>query len=162
MTHDAAAAAQRLLILVGEEANAVRAFIGLLEKEGQALVAGDVDTLGDLAREKGSAAQKLANMAAMRGALAGTAGAASGSAGMSAWIARQPNAAALRAAWDGLLTLARDAQAKNAENGVLIRTHMAHNQQALGVLLAASEQAALYGRDGRARASAGPRRIDSA
>lgn len=163
MTGPAASPDARLLKLIGEETRELRAFLDVLAGERQALAAGDADPLVDLARLKGEAAGRLASLAAARGALVAAAGAAPGAAGLAAWIDRQQGAAAgLRRAWQTLLELAREAHALNADNGTLIKVRLAHNQQALAVLMAASDQAALYGPDGQARAAPAGRRIDSA
>lgn len=152
----------RFFNLVSEEARQLRAFLELLEREQQVLLAGDVEPLADMARLKGEAASRLAALAGARQELLASAGAASGAAGLGAWIDRQPGADRLGEAWRSLLRLAGEAHRRNAENGALVKTRLAHNQQALAVLLAASDQAALYGPDGQARATATGRRIDSA
>lgn len=152
----------RFLGLVGEETRQLRAFIELLQREQQILRSSEIEPLAELARLKGEAAGRLAALAGARGQFLAGAGALPGSAGLGAWLDRQPGADKLRGAWQALLDLAEQAHALNTENGALVKTRLAHNQQALAVLLAASDQAALYGPDGQARAVAAGRRIDSA
>ncbi len=152
----------RFLKLVNEEACELRAFVELLARERQALLAGDADPLVELATQKSAAAARLAALATARRELAVAAGAAASPAGMAAWLASASRTQALRKAWTGFLELAREAHASNADNGTLIKTRLIHNRQALAVLMAASDQAALYGPDGQATPSAAARRIDSA
>jgi flagellar biosynthesis protein FlgN len=59
------------------------------------------------------------------------------------------------------MELARRAHSLNQENGALIRTRMQHNQQALSVLLAAPDQAGLYGPDGQTWGGPGKRHLGS-
>lgn len=147
-----------LLNLLLEEAGQLRGFLVLLEKEQQALVAGDVDRLLPLAAEKNDVFGRLARLGEARTTMLAEAGLAGGRQGMEAWLARQPEA---RPAWEALLTLASRASDLNRSNGKLIATRLAHNQQALATLLAAANQAALYGPDGQARPVGGGRSLGS-
>lgn len=152
----------RLQGLVIEEARTLRGFLDVLAREQQALVAGDADAMLALAREKSEAAGHLARLDMQRGETLAAAGLGSGRAAIDAWLARAPAQSGLRRQWDELLALAAEAQRINADNGSLIKTRLAHNQQTLAVLLAATDRAALYGPDGQARASTAGRHIDKA
>jgi flagellar biosynthesis/type III secretory pathway chaperone len=57
--------------------------------------------------------------------------------------------------------MAEKARALNQTNGKLIATRLASNQQALATLMAAANQAALYGPDGQARPLGGGRSLGS-
>ena len=55
-----------------------------------------------------------------------------------------------REPWNQLLDLAREAEQANRRNGILIETHLRHNQQALAVLkTAANPGNSLYGPNGQ-------------
>jgi flagella synthesis protein FlgN len=145
-----------LLNLLIEEAGQLRGFLVLLEKEQQALVDGDVDRLLPLAAEKNDAFGRLARLGEARAQQLAEAGFGADRPGMEAWLARQPEA---RPAWEALLALASRASDLNRSNGKLIASRLAHNQQALATLLAAANQAALYGPDGQARPVGGGRSL---
>jgi len=55
--------------------------------------------------------------------------------------------------WRNLLSLAQEAQQLNLANGIMIESKLRHNQQALGILQSAVNQATLYGPDGKTHAS---------
>lgn len=150
--------ANPLLNLLLEEAGQLRGFLVLLEREQQALVAGDVDRLLPLADEKNDAFGRLARLGAARAGKLAEAGLGADRQGMEAWLARQPEA---RPAWEALLALAGRASDLNRSNGQLIATRLAHNQQALSTLLAAANQGELYGPDGQARPVGGGRSLGS-
>jgi flagella synthesis protein FlgN len=75
------------------------------------------------------------------------------------FLARDPK---LLAKWDKLLQRADVARERNRVNGQLIAKRMQHNQQALTVLLNASNQPGLYGADGQHRAMGTGRSLGSA
>jgi len=150
--------ANPLLNLLLEEAGQLRGFLVLLEREQQALVDGDVDRLLTLAAEKNDAFGRLARLGAARAGKLAEAGLGADRPGMEAWLARQPGT---RPAWEALLELASRADELNRSNGKLIASRLAHNQQALATLLAAANQAALYGPDGQARPVGGGRSLGS-
>lgn len=77
---------------------------------------------------------------------------------MAAWLGGEE---AARDTWQALLALAARARALNETNGRLIAERLAHNRQALAVLLAAADQAALYGPDGQPRPLGGGRSLGS-
>lgn len=80
---------------------------------------------------------------------------------MESWIERHAGPGNAKRDWQTLLSLAEKASALNRTNGKLIATRLAHNQQALSTLLAAANQAALYGPDGQARPVGGGRSLGS-
>jgi flagella synthesis protein FlgN len=80
---------------------------------------------------------------------------------MAAWLTAAADPAA-QAAWSALLQLAGQARDLNALNGKLIAERLRHNQQALAILLAAGDQAALYGPDGQTRLAGSGRPLGSA
>lgn len=149
---------QNLLL---EEVAQLRGFLDLLENEQQALIGGDVERLLPLAAEKNDLLRRLAQLGEARGKALLAAGLATDRQGMEGWLERHPEPAGAKRVWQELLTLAEKAGALNQTNGKLIATRLANNQQALSTLMAAANQAALYGPDGQARPVGGGRRLDS-
>jgi len=153
----------RLGQLVGEELVALRAFVGILQKEQQALIDGDLERLTPLIDEKTSHAGRLGQLAEQRNQVLAAAALALDRAGMESWLAQQSAAAkASQGTWENLLTLTAEARALNESNGKLIATRLQHNQQTLSALLAAGNQATLYGPDGHTQASGGGRLFGAA
>ena len=142
--------------LVGDELAELRTFVGVLQKEQQALSEGDIDRLMALVADKTSLSSHLGQLAEQRNEMLVAAGFPRDRAGMDGWLTQQTlNAQTTRSNWQNLLTLAAEARALNETNGTLIGTHLQHNQQALNALLTAGNQAALYGPDGQTRPSGG-------
>jgi flagella synthesis protein FlgN len=149
---------QNLLL---EEVAQLRDFLDLLENEQQALVGGDVERLLPLAAEKNDLLRRLAQLGEARGKALLAAGLATDRQGMEGWLERHPEPGGAKRVWQELLTLAGKASALNQTNGKLIATRLANNQQALSTLMAAANQAALYGPDGQARPVGGGRSLGS-
>jgi flagella synthesis protein FlgN len=137
--------------LLVEEAAQLRDFLVLLEKEQQALAGGDLEKLLPLAAEKNRSFAALSQLGEARGRALMAAGLAASRQGMESWLAQHPDAGKARRDWQAFLDLADRARNLNQINGGLIAARLAHNQQALATLMAAANQAALYGPDGQAR-----------
>lgn len=153
--------ASRLPPLLAEEVAQLRGFLDLLAAEEKALVAGDVDRLLPLAGEKNALFVRLADLGAARARLLAAEALAPDRSGMEAWLGRHAEAGGARRSWNELLDLAAKARARNDSNGKLITSRLANNQQALASLLAAANQAALYGPDGQAAPLGGGRSLGS-
>ncbi len=149
---------QNLLV---EEVAQLRSFLVLLENEQQALVGGDVERLLALATEKSGIFGRLAKLGEARAKTLAAAGLASDREGMQHWLEQHRDLGGARRDWQDLLALAKNAHALNQTNGELIATRLAHNQQALSALLAAANQASLYGPDGQAHPVGGGRSLGS-
>jgi flagella synthesis protein FlgN len=63
---------------------------------------------------------------------------------------------------EALRALAAEARELNETNGKLIAVHLQRNQQALNVLLAAADNATVYGRDGQPQTGLGSRSLGKA
>lgn len=133
-----------------EEADALHAFMAILEREQQALIDGDVEALAALSDEKSAAFNLLAMLCDRRTCLSTELPLTHGT-DIDAWIEKRPAQAPERTAWHRLLRLAGEARELNRRNGQLIATRMQHHQQALTVLLAAGGTPATYGPDGQTR-----------
>lgn len=148
----ATALADKLVKIVKEETVILRSFIGVLNEEQQALVAGALDRLVSLATEKSNTSIKLSQLAEQRNKTLAAAGLPLDRDGMENWLAQpSPTSKEALADWKNLLSLAAEARGLNQSNGTLIATRLQHNQQALTVLLSACNQAALYGPDGQTK-----------
>jgi flagella synthesis protein FlgN len=158
---DAASPPSHLQNLLIEEVARLRGFLALLETEQQALIAGDVDRLMPLAAEKTESFSRLTGLGEARGRILAAESLTADRRGMESWLARNTDAAAAPRTWRDLLSLAEKARALNQVNGELIAARLANNQQALSVLLAAANQAALYGPDGQARPVGSGRNLGS-
>lgn len=147
---------------LSEELAALRGFVAILQQEQQALVAGEIDRLMPLVKEKTDLAARLGQFAELRSRMLAAASLSPDRTGMERWLARLAPADSAHAAWKSLLALTAEAQALNESNGKLIAMRMQHNQQALNVLLAAANQSALYGPDGQTKPAGGGRLFGAA
>lgn len=143
--------------LLAEESGALEGFVDLLRREQELLAEGDIETLSSLAVEKAAMAERLGRLSLQREDSV----AADGCKDMNAWLARSENHSH-ETAWQQLLDLARQAKTLNETNGSLIKLRLQHNQQALAVLLAASNLAVTYGPDGQQYTAGNGRPLGSA
>lgn len=139
----------------------LRAFLSLLERERHALNSSDAEPLTAICAEKNQASDRLHACGLRRTEWFANQHKGSGHEAVSAWLASLPSHAPQRKAWQQLMDLARRARNLNEESGALIRARMQHGQQALAVLLAASDRAALYGPNGQTLGAPGKRHLGS-
>lgn len=134
------------------EAAAFSAFHELLRTEQAALGARDIEALLQVVPAKSERIRVLNDLARRRTAWLASQGFAPDRSGMAQWLIVHGGAEreALSACWQGLLETARQAQALNRENGVLIETRLQHNQRLMSAL-ASGVQPSLYGPDGQTR-----------
>ncbi len=135
------------------EFEAFRQFHQILSAEHAALVRGDADELLVLAQRKNERVLELTHLAEARDRYRAELAGNTNQLGITAWLEAydptdQHHAGKL---WRDLIELARTAKELNQSNGQLIHTRLAHNQQALTVLLGANAGTSnLYGADGQA------------
>ncbi|GAB4175088.1 MAG: flagellar protein FlgN [Rhodocyclaceae bacterium] len=153
---------ERLAALLDEEHRELDAFLRLLEREQGFLGTGEVDRLAVLAEEKAAAFSRLAAIGRRRAETLIGAGFGGRPEAFQGWLERLPADSPARARWKGLREAAARAHEMNRRNGELVRMRLAHNRQALNLLLALSDQAALYGPDGQAQPRPSGRQIDLA
>ncbi len=135
--------ATSILQSIEAERDALRAFIALLEREQQILLAPATDPLLELAGEKTHAAETLSASAGQRRQQFPAEPSA-----IEPWLKK--NAPGAIGAWHDLLRLAAHASQLNRLNGELIQVRLRYNRQALHALIGASQQAAgLYGPNGQ-------------
>lgn len=147
--------------LLHEEVALLRDFLSLLQREQKTLTDGDIDRLLPLAAEKSALFSRLAALGEARNNSLAAQAMPPDRAGMEAWLAAHAGSGSTRKIWTELLELTLQARELNRVNGNLINTRLANNQQALTTLLAAANQAALYGPDGQARPIGGGRSLGS-
>lgn len=135
---------------LGAELEAFQEFRHTLQQEQAALIKGEIDRLLQLAPVKTALMEKLSTFSAERGRQLAAAGHENNPAGLAAWFNAIGVNDETRKRWDQLLDLAREAEQANRRNGILIETHLRHNQQALAVLqTAANPGNSLYGANGQ-------------
>ena len=132
------------------EFEAFQEFHHILQQEQAALIAGDIDLLLQLAPGKTGLIEKLSAFSAERDRHLAAAGHENTPTGLAAWFNAIGMDDETRELWNQLLNLAREAEQANRRNGILIETHLRHNQQALAVLqTAANPGNSLYGPNGQ-------------
>lgn len=136
---------------VSEEQQHIGSLIELMKQEQQLLVAADANGLAELTPRKNTFLQALAELSARRHAALVAAGCEGSEAGMEPWLAVSGNPE-VRAQWEKLLTLAREAKELNRVNGMLINRQLAHNQGMLNALRlpAGPDAGGVYGASGQA------------
>jgi flagella synthesis protein FlgN len=151
-SHDSVS--ERLIATLRSEAEALQSFKSLLDAEQKSILAGEIASLEDIAQSKLQLVEQLNRFSAERQHLIISLGIGSDRASLQQWADNAGSSA--REAWITLLKAAEEAQQANSFNGALIQTHLQHNQQALAALLAAANQASLYGPDGQKTTTANP------
>ncbi len=136
-----------LLATLIDEHAALEAFAALLACEAKALGAvSPLETLPSIIEKKTALTERLASLEKARDARLHELGLPPGRQGMTLAIA-----ADLRLAeyWKQLLTMAQRARRANTNNGLMICVRMNYNQSALAILRGATQNASLYGPNGR-------------
>lgn len=136
-----------LLATVIDETAAVQAFESLLAFEEKALTAASpLETLPSIIEQKTALTEQLAALERLRDEHLGALGLPAGFVGMQQAVTDDET---LSAHWKELLAAAGRARRGNNNNGVLIRTRMEYNRNALAALTIAPAKSAFYGPDGR-------------
>ena len=136
-----------LLATVIDETAAVQAFESLLAYEGKALTAASpLDTLPSIIEQKTALTEQLAALERQRDEQLGALGLPKGFVGMEQAVTGDES---LSAHWQELLAAARRARRGNNDIGVLIRSRMEYNRNALAALTLAPPKSTFYGPDGR-------------
>ncbi len=136
-----------LLDALQEELNAVEAFTQVLEQEEAALIDGNLmAVLPGIVERKTDLTERLTSYGKQREAALADMGLPANRDGMTSAIGKDHS---LADTWKKLLTQAERARARNVTNGLLIKTRMDYNHQALIALRLAAGAPAIYGPDGR-------------
>jgi flagella synthesis protein FlgN len=132
---------------LGEEINAGKILLELLQREQEHLIHADLEALTAVTAEKEKAVARMTELALQRHRTLLAAGFEASENGMQHWIGKADAAAAK--SWNELLEIARQAKEANRVNGMLISQHMARNQNALNVLQGNPQGGNMYGPDGQ-------------
>jgi flagella synthesis protein FlgN len=136
-----------LLATVIDETAAVQAFESLIAHEGKALAAASpLDTLPSIIEKKTALTEQLAALERQRDEQLGALGLPKGFVGMEQAVTGNE---VLNVHWQQLLAAARRARRGNNDIGVLIRSRMEYNRNALAALTLAPPKSTFYGPDGR-------------
>jgi flagella synthesis protein FlgN len=136
-----------LLDALQDELVAVEDFTQVLEQEEAALIDGNLMAiLPAIVERKTELTEKLTSYGKLREAALADLGFPASRDGMTAAIGADGS---LAETWKRLLTQAERARARNVTNGLLIKTRMDYNHQALIALRLAAGAPAIYGPDGR-------------
>ncbi|MCS0589443.1 flagella synthesis protein FlgN [Massilia norwichensis] len=140
-----------------EEQQLIGSIVELMKSEQQFLVSADADGLSTITPKKLQLAQKATELSRLRHRALGAAGFPSLESSMEPWLAVEGNDE-LRADWNRLLELTREARELNRVNGMLVNKQLAHTQNMLNELRPATDGAGVYGPGGQALASGPSRR----
>ena len=139
-----------------DEQQLIASIVEMMKQEQQLLVSADADGLSTLTPEKLKLAQKAAELSRIRHRALGAAVFPALEAGMEPWLAVGGNDA-VRADWDRLLELARQAKELNRVNGMLVNKQLAQTTGTLNAIRGSSPAGGVYGASGQTLA-AGPSR----
>ncbi len=144
-----------ILSKLNDECAKFRAFVVLLEDEQRTLLGQRPEDLIPLAEAKVQLADTLSALSRERQHLL-----SEQTRDMAEWLARhEPKGTSL---WQEIRQLAMQAQRLNQTNGELIQIKLRYNQQALGVLYGAAQNASgLYGPDGQTNLPSSGRMLGS-
>jgi flagella synthesis protein FlgN len=133
-----------------DEQQLIGAIVALMKTEQRFLISADADGLSTLTPKKLQLAQKAAELSRLRHRALSVAGFTAAESGMEPWLAVGGNDA-LRAEWNALLELTREAKELNRVNGLLVNKQMAHTVGMLNALRPAGNDAGgVYGPGGQA------------
>lgn len=142
-----------------DEQQVIGSMVELMKKEQQFLVDADADGLSNLTPLKQQLTQQATLLARTRHRSLGLAGFPAGEVGMEPWLAVAGNAD-VRAQWNDLLQLTRDAKELNRVNGMLINRQLGNTNNLLNALRGpVVNPAGVYGPGGQTMAGGASRRF---
>lgn len=155
---DNTALRQRLISLFVAETQQLADFVTLLEREHEVLSSpgNDVEPLFALSEEKSRFARQLQKLADSRASVLVQAGLPHNKAGIETLLGAEGSPI-----WATYLAAALKARQLNQANGQHITARLAHNHQALAILMAHTDQPTVYGPDGSSRTRPGSRLLGS-
>ena len=127
-------------------------FIEILQKEEDALVQGKIEAIDYLSSNKSRLIEKLIQIDGHRNEYLQNQGLTleKSSSSISNWLEKQhSNQPGIKTLWNELLALAKIAKKINHSNGLIISTHLQHNQRAFAALHCAAGNVSLYGPKGQ-------------
>lgn len=133
------------------ERDTLKKFIEILKKEEDALVQGKIEEIDNLASDKSHLIEKLMQINDHRNEYFKDQGLSSDKDNINNWLKEQrPDQSEVQILWNELLALAKIAQKTSHSNGLIISTHLQHNQRAFAALHCAAGNVSLYGPKGQA------------
>jgi flagella synthesis protein FlgN len=144
---------------LGQEFDAGKALLTLLQQEQQHLINADLDGLTLVTEEKTKAVARMTELAQGRYRTLAAHGFQSSESGMLDWLNSPAAVTANNKSWTALLDLARQAKELNRVNGLLLNQHMARNQGALNVLQGAPAGGGMYGPNGQSASKTSSRKL---
>jgi len=133
------------------EKNTLKEFIKILKKEEDALVEGKIEEIDYLASDKSRLIEKLMQIDDHRNEYLQNQGLAlekcTVNNSLKVQYLDQPE---IQISWNELLALAKISQKISHSNGLIISTHLQHNQRAFAALHCAAGNVSLYGPKGQA------------
>ncbi len=136
-----------LLAALKEEQASLQSFVELLRQEQKMLTEGSIDGLLELAEKKSNHALKIYKVAEARHRLLQGLVSELTAQNIQNWL--EKNSRESLGLWQSIRILGDQAQELNRINGELIQAKLRHNQQLLGALSRAVNQASLYGPNGQ-------------
>ncbi|WP_297325816.1 flagellar protein FlgN [Nitrosomonas sp.] len=125
-------------------------FIEILKKEEDALVQGKIEEIDHLSSNKSRLIEKLIQIDNHRNEYLQNQGITLEKRSISDWLEKQlSNQPGIQTLWNELLVQAEIAQKINHSNGLIISTHLQHNQRAFAALHCAAGNVSLYGPKGQ-------------
>lgn len=145
-------------LTLADEQQATQHLVLVLQREQDALAAGQPEDVSELITEKATVVASMATLADKRHRLLAELGFDASEGGMQSWL-DQNGSAAEREVWESMFALAQTARELNRLNGVLIGKQMSINQNALQILQGKSQTGTFYGPDGQSSISGTGRRL---
>lgn len=140
-----------LLAHLRAEASCIEEFLGVLDREAEAMAGGVFTDLAAIAGQKTQLLDRMAELDQQREALQAALGFEPGRAGADA--AAAAGGVPMQEAWAALLGFATQARDHNMRNGSMVYAHLDFTQQALHFLQASAQL--FYGPDGVRKTQAG-------
>ena len=131
------------------EKDTLQVFTDILKKEEDVLTQGKIDDLDFLASDKARLVEKLKALGEQRSEYLLSQDLSSDSIGMDKWLTNHDHNSQVTALWNEILQLAQVAKQLNHTNGLIISSHLEHNQRAFSALQSAAGNISLYGPNGQ-------------
>lgn len=140
------------------EQQATQSLVLVLQREQDALAAGQPEEIAELITEKANVIATMATLADQRHQTLAAFSFDASEGGMQSWLDRDGSESE-KQVWDELFALAQTARELNRLNGVLIGKQMSINQNALQILQGKSQTGNFYGPNGQSSISGTGRRL---
>lgn len=150
-----------LAAILDQEISLLSSFIGLLEREQNALKQGESSLLPDICKQKLIVIAELNAQESARGSILQLSS-ENLHAGTIQWLKAHPDDNKAGDRWKEMLEQARKAKNLHELNGRLVQMHLQQTDELLASLTRKAEQNTFYGSNGQAHSITGSRLVDSA